>query len=61
MVSVWECCGEERLDVRQSSRGVGGFSCEKSEGAECIAQHTLLPVCHHVASVLAKGSAIIAW
>ena len=60
MVSVKECSGEERMDVRQSSKGVGGFSGGKREGADFLAQHTLLLVCHHEASVLEKRATIIA-
>ena len=34
---VWECSVEERMDVRQRSRGVGGVLWWKSEGADFIA------------------------
>ena len=58
---VWECSGEERMDVRRRSRVVGVFSSGKSEGADFLAQRTMLQVCHHVASVLEKGTTIKAW
>ena len=39
----------------------GAFSSGQREGACFLAQHTLLQVCHLVASVLEKGTIIIAW
>ena len=58
---VWECSVEERMDVRQRSRGVGGVQWWKSEGAYFLAEHTLLHVCHHVAATLEKCTTIIAY
>ena len=50
------------MDVRQRSRGVGRvFRSGKSEGADFLSQHTMLQVCHYVATLLVKGTTIIAW
>ena len=42
--------------MRQRSRGVGRVQLWNSDGADFLAQHTLLQVCHLVASVLEKGT-----
>ena len=49
------------MDVRQILGVRGVFCSGKSEGADFLAQHTLLQVCHHVASVLEKGTTTKAW
>ena len=64
---VCECSGEERIEVRQTSKGEwprtpwGAQKWNKSDGTDFPAQHTLLQVCHRVAAVPLKGSTIIAW
>ena len=58
---MWECSVEERMDVRQRSRGVGGVLWWKSEDAYFVAEHTLLQGCQAVAAVLVKCTAIIAY
>ena len=39
----------------------GVFGCGKSEGADILAQHTLLQVCQPLSSVLEKDTTKIAW
>ena len=51
---MWECSGEERMDVRRRSRVVGVFSSGKSEGADFLAQRTMLQVCHLARMCLRK-------
>ena len=46
------------MEVRQRSRGVGVVMSRKSDGFDFVAQHTLLQVCHPVASVLETSEAI---
>ena len=58
---VWECSVAERIDVRQNHDSVWDFSCGQGEGADFLAQHTLLQVYHPLASMLEKGTTIIAW
>ena len=47
--------------MRQNHDSVWDFCFGQSEGADFLAQHTLLQVCHPLASMLEKGTAIIAW
>ena len=41
--------------------GCGGCLAVESDGADFLAQHTLLQVCRPVASVLVASTTIIAW
>ena len=49
------------MDVRQISRGVRDVQLWESEGADFLALHTLIQVCHPVAAVLEKGTTLQAW
>ena len=42
-------------------KGCGGYSVVKSDGANFLAQHTVLQVCYHMAAVLEMGTTILAW
>ena len=58
---VWECSGQERVDVRQNQGVWWVFSSGKSEGTDFLAQNTLLQGCHSVAAVYEMGTTLIAW
>ena len=58
---MWHCFGEERMDVRQNQGVCGAFSSGKSEGADFVAQHTLLQVCYPVTAVLESCTTLIEW
>ena len=44
-LGVWECSVEERIDVRQIQDVCGVFCCGKCEGADFLAQHSLVLSC----------------
>ena len=44
--------------MRQNQGMWGVFNIVKSEGADFLAQHSLLQVCHPLAAVLEKGTTI---
>ena len=45
---LWECSGEERMDVRQNQGVWWVFSCGKSDETDFLDSHTLLQICDHV-------------
>ena len=47
--------------VAKSWKCGGVLNSGESEGADFLAQHTLLQVCHPESSMLAKGTTIKAW